>query len=114
MPENTTDTDGTGSGTACQQEDNPNLLTCLGVDTGLASPYHMVVDDVGEVTCTEVSANYRPAQFKILNDNTNNTLSKHVVGIRCLGMGPNRWFLAIVQDESTGKWRFKAEVRRHY
>ena len=86
---------------------------CLGVDSGLASPFNMVVDHVGEVTCDENRRNYRPGQFVILNDDSNNTFSKHIVGIRCAGMGPTKWFLAIVQDKRTGEWRFRAEVRLH-
>ena len=84
---------------------------CLGVDSGLASPFTTVVDHFGEVTCSEVQHHYRPAQFMILNDDANNTTSKHVVSILCLGMGPlNNWFLAITQDR-TGNWKFAAEVR---
>jgi hypothetical protein len=82
---------------------------CLGVDTGLASPFYMVVDYDGEITCTESSPNYRPAQFKVLHDSTNDTFTEHIVGIQCLGMGPNRWFLAMAQDKTTEDWRFKAE-----
>ena len=70
----------------------------------------MAVDQGGDVSCLETFSQYRPAQFKVCNDKSNDTSEKHIVSILCLGLGPNKWFLAITKDRS-GTWRFKAEVR---
>jgi hypothetical protein len=98
-------------GAVCQH-DTPHVMLCMGVESGLASPFNMAVDHVGEVACNEIKRTYRPGQFVIVNDSSNNTVSKHIVGIRSAAMGPSKWFLAIVQDEKSGQWKFRAEVRR--
>lgn len=101
--------DGKADTVICQHDGNPQLLMCLGVDSELASPFVMAVDHFGEVFCSGIQHHYRPAQFMILNDDTNNTTSKHVVSIRCLGMGPSdNWYLSINKDR-TGNWKFAAE-----
>ena len=99
-----------GTGTFSIRDGNPQLLMCLGVDSGLASPFKMVVDQGGEVSCLGTFSQYRPAQFKVCNDNSNNVSEKYIVSILCLGLGPNKWFLAITED-GIRTWRFKAEVR---
>jgi hypothetical protein len=106
--------DGTGStgSLTCQHDPTLQLLICLGVESGLGHSFSMVVGDDGGVTCTGSSPNYRPGQFMILNDSSNNTYAKHIVSIQCVGLGPSKWFLAIVQNKRTkNEWKFIAEVR---
>lgn len=102
------ETDGTPAARIFQKDGNPQLLICLGVDSGLASPSVLTVNHRGQVSCLEASSQYRPAQFMLLNDNSYNKSEKHIVSILCLGLGPNHWFLAISQDRK-GSWRFQAE-----
>jgi hypothetical protein len=104
--------DGTGStgSLTCQHDPTLQLLICLGVESGLGHSFSMVVGDDGGVTCTGSSPNYRPGQFMILNDSSNNTYAKHIVSIQCVGLGPSKWFLAIVQNKRTkNEWKFIAE-----
>jgi hypothetical protein len=111
--ESDTDTDepdGTGNTTTCKHDSTLQRLICAGASSHLSHSLSLVVDDAGEITCTGSSRNYRPGQFLIINDSTNNTDDKHIVSIQCVGWGPGNWFLAIVQ-ERTNEWTFKVEVR---
>jgi hypothetical protein len=109
--ESDTDTDepdGTGNTTTCKHDSTLQRLICAGASSHLSHSLSLVVDDAGEITCTGSSRNYRPGQFLIINDSTNNTDDKHIVSIQCVGWGPGNWFLAIVQ-ERTNEWTFKVE-----
>lgn len=99
-------------GPTCSDLDHgaPVNLMCLGVDDSyLSHPRKMAVGARLDVSCEEVDDQYLPAQFQISNDTGDNVHDKeHVVSIRCLGLGPNKWFLAIYKNEK-GNWTFRAE-----